>query len=228
MSRLQRRSRVAGALLAVALVFGSTACAPASSPAQDEIPQVANPSADSEPGTEPDTEPGTTPDVTVVDPVQETRRTGPSVSIGGPPNGGQGLDDLGDGRWCEGVALFWGGEGVPEGVSFTVEGITSEPEGIVLADDQEICGQSGADRECIGLTFAHDAGTVFCSVVVQPTDRFANGTVIALTGTLECLTNDICDAVETREVEQGPPILICDPAFLAAGNECAAPGESGG
>ena len=63
----------------------------------------------------------------IVDPEQETRRTGPSVDIGGPPSGGQGLEDLGDGRWCEGIALFWGGEGVPEGVTFTVRGHHVEP-----------------------------------------------------------------------------------------------------
>jgi hypothetical protein len=161
-------------------------------------------------------------DGVIVDPEQETRRTGPSVAIGGPPSGGQGLEDLGDDRWCQGIALFWGSEGVPEGVTFTVEGITSDPEGVVLADGQEVCGRFGAERECIGFTLEYDTVNIFCTLVLQPTADFVNGTVLGLAGTLECATADICDAMATREVEQGPPILICDPAYVADGNECIA------
>ena len=170
-------------------------------------------SQDSQPSVEP------TDDV-IIDPEQTARRTGPSVDIGGPPSGGQGLEDLGDGRWCEGIALFWGGEGVPEGVTFTVESITSDPAGVVLADDQEVCGQFGADRACIGSALDYDTVNVFCTLVLQPTAEFVNGTVLELAGTLECPTEDVCDAVATRDVEQGPPIVICDPAYTAAGNEC--------
>jgi hypothetical protein len=109
---------------------------------------------------------------------------------------------------------------VLEGVTFTVEGITSNPEGVVLAADQEVCGQFGAESECIGLPLQHDSVTLFCTLVVQPTADFENGTVLGLSGTLECPTQDVCDAMATREIGQGPPIVICDPEFTAAGNDC--------
>ena len=216
-----RRRRLRALVLAVMLagsVAFSSACSPATTEGAGE--ETASPQE-----TEQDV--GPSEDDVILDPEQEARRTGPSVAIGGPPSGGQGLEDLGDGRWCEGIALFWGGAGVPEGVTFTVEGITSDPEGVVLADDQEVCGQFGAESECIGLPLRNDSGTIFCTLVVQPTPEFVNGTVLGLTGTLECPTEDVCDAMATREIEQGPPIVICDPEYTAAGNECVS-GQSDG
>ena len=212
---IERRRRGLRALVLAVVLAGSVAslaaCAPTST--EGEGRQTASPQ-----NSEPEVSPSD--DIVIVDPEQETRRTGPSVDIGGPPSGGQGLEDLGDGRWCEGIALFWGSEGVPEGVTFTVEGITSSPEGVVLADDQEVCGQFGAERGCIGFPLTYDTVNIFCTLVLQPTAEFVNGTVLGLAGTLECPTEDVCDAMATREIEQGPPIVICDPAFTAAGNEC--------
>ncbi len=212
---IERRRRGLRALVLAVVLAGSVASLAACAPTSTE-------GVGSQTATPQDSEPDVRPsdgDV-IVDPEQETRRTGPSVDIGGPPSGGQGLEDLGDGRWCEGIALFWGSEGVPEGVTFTVEGITSAPEGVVLADDQEVCGQFGAERGCIGFTLRYDTVNIFCTLVLQPTADFVNGTVLGLAGTLECPTEDVCDAMATREIEQGPPIVICDPAFTAAGNEC--------
>ncbi len=215
---IQWRRRGLRALVLAVVLVGSvaslSACAP--TPTQPAAEETADPEV-----TEPEVPPSDDP--VIVDPVQDTRRTGPSVDIGGPPSGGQGLEDLGDGRWCEGIALFWGFTGVPEGVTFTVEGITSNPEGVVLADDQEVCGQFEAERGCIGFTLRYDElGTIFCTLVLQPTDDFENGTVLGLAGTLECPTEEVCDAMATREIEQGPPIVICDPEFTAEGNECVA------
>lgn len=211
---VERRRRGLRALVLAVVLAGSVAslaaCAPTSTEGAGR--QTASPQ-DSEPGVRPS-------DDVILDPEQETRRTGPSVDIGGPPSGGQGLEDLGDDRWCEGIALFWGSEGVPEGVTFTVEGITSDPEGVVLADDQEVCGQFGAERGCIGFALRYDTVNIFCTLVLQPTADFVNGTVLGLAGTLECPTEDVCDAMATREIEPGPPIVICDPAYTAAGNEC--------
>ncbi|WP_457102086.1 hypothetical protein [Microbacterium sp. P5_E9] len=222
---IERRRRGLRAVVLAVVLAGSVAslaaCAPTTTegageqtPSQSQSDQIASPS---------ESEPTITPsDDVIVDPVQETRRTGPSVDIGGPPSGGQGLEDLGDGRWCEGIALFWGSgsEGVPEGVTFTVEGITSNPEGVVLGDDQEVCGQFGAEHGCIGFPLTYDTVNIFCTLVLEPTADFVNGTVLGLAGTLDCPTKEVCDAMATREIEQGPPIVICDPAFTDAGNAC--------
>jgi len=217
MFTIERSAHELRALALAVVIAGSlaslAACAPASTEGvatQNASPQASDPEVAPSAGE------------VIVDPEQEPRRTGPSVDLGGPPSGGQGLEDLGDGRWCEGIALFWGGEGVPEGVTFTVEGITSTPEGVVLADDQEVCGEFGADRGCIGISLSHDTVNTFCTLVVQPSADFVNGTVLGLAGTLECPTGAVCDAMATREVEQGPPIVICDPAYTSAGNECVA------
>ena len=66
----------------------------------------------------------------------------------------------------------------------------------------------------------YDTVNIFCTLVIQPTADFVNGTVLGLAGTLECPTSDVCDAMAAREIEQGPPILICDPEYTSAGNEC--------
>ena len=231
----RRRCGLRALVLAVVLV-GSVAslvaCAPTSledageqtaSPSDTE--QTASPSDGEQTANPSESEPEITPsDNVIVDPVQETRRTGPAVDIGGPPSGGQGLEDLGDGRWCQGIALFWGSgsdtEGVPEGVSFTVEGITSDPAGLVLADDQEVCGQFEFESGCIGVPLTYDAANLFCTLVLQPTAGFVNGTVLGLAGTLECPTEDVCDAMATREIDQGSSIVICDPDYTADGTEC--------
>lgn len=231
----RRRGGLRVLVLAVVLA-GSVAslagCAPTStegggeqtaSASQSE--QTAKPSESEQTASASQSEPETTPsDEVIVDPEQETRRTGPAVEIGGPPSGGQGLEDLGNDRWCEGIALFWGsvGEGVPDGVTFTVEGITSNPDGVALADDQEVCGQFGADRECIGVTLTYDTVNTFCTLVLHPTAEFQNGTVLGLSGTLECPTEEVCDAMATREIDSSTLIVICDPAYTPVGNECVA------
>lgn len=215
------RALVLAVVLAGA-VASLAACAPSVTEGEGGQPPSATEGVGGESQPSQNTEPSVEPSDggVIVDPEQTARRTGPSVDIGGPPSGGQGLEDLGDGRWCEGIALFWGDEGVPEGVTFTVEGITSDPAGVVLADDQEACGQFGAERGCIGFVLSFDTVNIFCTLILQPTADFVNGTVLELAGTLECPTEDVCDAAATREVGQRSPIVICDPAYTAAGNEC--------
>lgn len=210
--------RACAAATVITLAMFTAACAPAATETQQS--QAAEEQTETENGNE-------TVSDGPVDPEQETRRTGPAAEFGGPPNGGQGLELLESGAWCEAVAVFWGGE-VPQGVTFTFEGITSDPSGVELAPDQSVCGSSGAEVPCIGLDFPYDAGTVFCTMQLQPADDFQNGTVVDFTGTLDCLSTEICDAMAARDRGQGPLILICDPVFIDAGNECVPLSEANG
>jgi hypothetical protein len=50
-----------------------------------------------------------------------------------------------------------------------------------------------------------------CSIEVLPTADFVDGTTVSFTGTLECPTSEICDAVAARQVDPGPPIVVNTP-----------------
>lgn len=199
-------------MLALVGALGLAACAPVA-PAESATQPSVSASAESEPEPSPITD-------EPIDPSQQTQHTGPAIDFGGPDKGSQGLDVTDAGLWCETIALFWGGDGVPAGVTFALEGITSAPEGIVLADDQALCGDRGAEVPCVGAVLESDSPTVFCSLALQPTDGFQNGTVVGITGTLDCLTADVCATVAARQFDPGPPIVICDPAFVEQGGEC--------
>ncbi|MDY0909663.1 hypothetical protein [Microbacterium sp. CFBP9034] len=146
------------------------------------------------------------------DPEQDLVRTGPVAEYGGPAYGDQGEAEIvEDGVWCKTIAVFWGGsEPVPEGVRFTFEQAVPDRGGLDV--ESGVCGTSGADRSCIDMPAveANESG-IFCSIVVRPTAEFQDGTSITFTGTLECPTREICDAVVARDVVPGPPIVVNTP-----------------
>jgi|GEM_PF-4707298 len=144
------------------------------------------------------------------DPAQDRVRTGPVAQYGGPAYGDQGTAEvLEPGLWCKTIAVFWGGEPVPDGVAFTFEQAVTDHAGLQV--DGGVCGTRGADRSCLGLLVEANASGIFCSLVLRPGDDFQDGTTITFTGTLSCPTSEICDQVAAREVEPGPPIIVDDP-----------------
>ena len=145
------------------------------------------------------------------DPAQDRVRTGPVAQYGGPAYGDQGVAEvIAAGVWCKTIAVFWGGsEPIPDGVRFTFESAVTDRPGLQV--EGGVCGTRGADRSCLGMTVAANESGIFCSLVLRPTDAFEDGTAISFTGTLECPTAEICDAVAARSVDPGPPIVVTDP-----------------
>nr|BFF11266.1 hypothetical protein GCM10025699_25690 [Microbacterium flavescens] len=145
------------------------------------------------------------------DPAQEPVRTGPVADYGGPAYGDQGEAEVVEaGVWCKTIAVFWGGnEPVPEGVRFTFEEAIVDQAGLQV--ESGVCGTGGADRSCLGLTVEANESGIFCSVVLRPGEDFADGTTITFSGTLECPTTEVCDAVAAREVDPGPPLVVNTP-----------------
>jgi hypothetical protein len=144
------------------------------------------------------------------DPAQDRVRTGPVAQYGGPAYGDQGVAEVIEaGLWCKTIAVFWGGDPVPDGVRFTFEGAVTDRSGLEVQGG--VCGSRGADRSCLGMTVEANASGIFCSIVLRPGDGFQDGTALTFTGTLECPTAEICDAVVARDVQPGPPIVVNDP-----------------
>ncbi|WP_137843499.1 hypothetical protein [Microbacterium sp. 2FI] len=146
------------------------------------------------------------------DPVQEQVRTGPVADYGGPAYGDQGEAEIvEEGVWCKTIAVFWGGDvAVPEGVRFTFDEAVPDRAGLAVEDG--VCGTLGATTSCVGLTVEANESGIFCSLTLRPGDDFEDGTTITFIGTLECPTVEACDAVATRTVEPGPPIVVNTPA----------------
>lgn len=145
------------------------------------------------------------------DPDQDLVRTGPVADYGGPAYGDQGEAELVEtGVWCKTIAVFWGGsEPIPEGVRFTFEEAVPDRDGLDV--EGGVCGTSGADRSCLGMTVEANESGIFCSIVVRPGEGFEDGTTISFTGTLDCPSAEICDAVVARDVEPGPAIVVNTP-----------------
>ncbi len=144
------------------------------------------------------------------DPTQDRVRTGPVAQYGGPAYGDQGTAEvLAPGVWCKTIAVFWGGDAVPDGVSFTFENAVTDRAGLRV--DGGVCGTRGADRSCLGMLVAANESGIFCSLVLRPGGDFQDGTAITFRGTLECPTAEICDEVAARTVDPGPPIIVNDP-----------------
>lgn len=144
------------------------------------------------------------------DPAQDRVRTGPVAQYGGPAYGDQGTAEvLETGVWCKTIAVFWGGDPVPQGVRFTFENAVTDRPGLRV--DGGVCGTRGADRSCLGMIVQANESGIFCSLVLRPGGEFQDGTAITFRGTLECPTAEICDQVAAREVEPGPPIIVNDP-----------------
>lgn len=145
------------------------------------------------------------------DPAQDTVRTGPVAQYGGPAYGDQGQsEEVEPVVWCKTIAVFWGGsEPVPDGVRFTFEAAVPDRAGLEV--EGGVCGTRDADRSCLGMTVEANESDIRCSLIVRPGPDFEEGTTIGFTGTLECPTAEICDAVAAREVEPGPPLVVESP-----------------
>jgi hypothetical protein len=197
-SRFRFRSAAALGVALLALLLAS--CAPASSGTAD--PPATTASA----GPVPPDETGTTDGP--VDPTQETQRSGPAVDFGGPPFGAQGdPEPLEEGSWCATVGFFWGGEALPQNVTFTVTGIVVDPEEALTAE-RRACGSVGAEQSCIGFVMTPDTPFTLCSMQLTATDAYPGRAEVGFTGTLECTEPFFCDAAIAREAEQGPPLVV--------------------
>ena len=167
----------------------------------------------------------------IEDPKQQRTRTGPVASFGGPAYGDQGIEEIEPGKWCDTIAVFWGGDTpIPSGVTFRFDrAVTDPPSGLEV--QRGICGTKGADRTCLGLTIKHDASNITCSIVLLPSPKFVEDTEITFVGTLTCPTSAVCDRVAARSVEAGPAIVVTTPpgASSPGGDEVpkaeASPGE---
>lgn len=146
------------------------------------------------------------------DPAQEVVRTGPVAQYGGPAYGDQDSTEVVDtGVWCETIVVYWGwSDSPPEGVRFTFEQAVVDRAGLEV--EGGVCGTRDADRSCLGMTLeANQVDTISCSIVLRPGPEFEDGTAITFTGSLECPTAEVCDAVAAREIEPGPPLIIDTP-----------------
>lgn len=166
----------------------------------------------------------------IEDPKQQRTRTGPVASFGGPAYGDQGIEEIEPGKWCDTIAVFWGGDTpIPPGVTFRFDrAVTDPPTG--LGVQRGVCGTKGADRTCLGLTVKHDTGAIFCSIVLLPTPKFVEDTEITFVGTLTCPTSAVCDRVAARRVDAGPAIVVTTPpgASPSGGGESPGGGPSSG
>lgn len=213
MSFSQRASAAAVAVI-IALGVASTlsACAgPVTDEAVSEPTQTQEGQPDDDDGGD-EADDGETDTDGGNDPAQDTVRTGPIAQYGGPAYGDQGdAEVIEPGLWCKTIAVFWGGsEPIPDGVRFTFDAAVPDQPG--LAVEAGTCGSAGATDTCLGLTVEANQTGIFCSIVVRPAADFVDGTTISFTGTLECPTTEVCDAVAAREVEPGPPIVVTTPA----------------
>jgi hypothetical protein len=212
MSPHQRAKGVlAAVILALGVSLGLSACAPAptqGSGSGQQQTQQGQP--DSSPQGDQADSGGTATDGGT-DPAQDTVRTGPVAQYGGPAYGDQGDAEIVEpGVWCKTIAVFWGGdEPIPDGVRFTFK--TAVPDQPGLDIQGAVCGTAGADRSCLGMTVEANESGIVCSIEVLPTADFVDGTTVSFTGTLECPTSEICDAVAARQVDPGPPIVVNTP-----------------
>lgn len=200
MSMRRCRSRPVLTAVAALLALGLAACAPAETDTADPPPATTAPDG------------GNSDDGSVtdgpVDPAQETRRSGPSVDFGGPPFGAQGdPEEISAGVWCVTVGFFWGGEAPPENVTFTVDGIVSEPADAVTAEPA-VCGSVGAEETCIGFVMQPDTPFTTCSLILTATEAYQGSAEVGFAGTLECTEPSFCDAAVARQADRGPPIRL--------------------
>jgi hypothetical protein len=205
-----RMQRALGVLVLLLAAVGTSACASGSTGTDDGNGTVVD---DGSNGT--DASDGTDVDDGDADPAQDTKRSGPAVDFGGPPFGAQETLDEGDGGWCVKVGFFWGGAANPENVTFTIDGIISDPDGAVTADDS-VCGQfDGVTASCIGMQMPADAtDTVLCALHLRQAQDFPGSAVVTFSGTLECTEASFCDAAIARDdgTQDNPPPIIRIPA----------------
>lgn len=209
MSLRQRPGTVIGAAAMLAVMLLLSGCAaPVSDDGQAETSQAPTEDTDTDDDSD-DTDDGESEGDE--DPEQDTVRTGPVAQYGGPAYGDQGEAEVVEpGVWCKTIAVFWGGsEPVPEGVRFTFQEAVADRAGLDV--EGGVCGTRNADRSCLGMTVEANESGIFCSIVVRPGADFEDGTTITFTGTLECPTTEICDAVAAREVEPGPALVVNTP-----------------
>lgn len=209
------RGAAIAALCAVLLLFAGCAATTTDSSqegtSQDGSDQDGSGTDSTDDGTDEGGDSGDTDSDGGEDPEQDRVRTGPVADYGGPAYGDQGGAEIVEpGVWCKTIAVFWGGdEPVPDGVTFTFEEAVADQDGLTV--EGGVCGTRNADRSCLGMTVAANESGIFCSIVVKPSDGFVDGTGITFTGTLECPTAEICDAVVARTVDPGPTIIVNTP-----------------
>lgn len=202
-----RHAAMSAALLLTA-ILGLAACAPSAdegAPPQSEAPPPDDGSTDAGDDTEDDADDAGGDDL--IDPTQETRRSGLAAEHGGPPYGDQGVFQVSEGRWCSVVGFFWGEQPPPENAVFTIDGIVSSPDGALTAEGSDCAGLE-TPRDCIGLTVTPEDDFVECSMLLIEEAAFEPGATVRFVGTLECTEPRFCDAAIAREVTPGPPIVV--------------------
>lgn len=203
-----RRAAMA-ATLVLAAVLGLASCAPIANEADET--SVPTPTTTEEPSPTPTGTGDNGGSDGPVDPSQQTRRSGPAAEYGGPPYGDQGVESIGDGRWCAKVGFFWDGDAPPENVTFTIDGTDSHPAGAVTASTERCSDSPEIVGPCIGFTMAPDTPFTVCDLLVLATPSFAIQAGVTFRGTLVCTEPRFCDAAIARPAEAGPEIFVRDP-----------------
>lgn len=211
-----RMQRAFGVLVLLLAAVGTSACASGSTGTDDGNGTVVDDGSNDGSNDGADgSDDGADVDDGDADPAQDTQRSGPAVDFGGPPFGAQETLDEGDGGWCVKVGFFWGGEASPENATFTIEGIISDPDGALAADDS-VCGEfDGVTTSCIGMLMPVDATEpVLCALHLRQAQDFPGSAVVTFSGTLECTEASFCDAAIARDngTKDNPPPIIRIPA----------------
>lgn len=208
--RSARRAAMVAALV-VGAVLALASCAPAAVQEVADAEPTSTPDETTKPSPAPTEDNGTGADNGngsdsdgPQDPAQQTRRSGPAAEYGGPPYGDQGVDVVGDGRWCAAVGFFWGGDGPPQNVTFTIDGIVSHPASALTAQPG---GCNGA-ASCLGFVMTPETPFTVCGLLLAAGPSFTGEAEARFVGTLVCTQARYCDAAIARPAQPGPPIVV--------------------
>jgi hypothetical protein len=218
MTTLRRVGATAAILFALMLSPLAVGCAPQSTSGDAPAPtQQGNP--DNGGSDQGGTDQGQTEGAP--DPSQPTKESGIATTFGGPSQGDQGTTILSDDSVCKTVALFWGAD-IPDGVTYRIDsGIGADVTGARpvqvggLQVEPGPCDDQGSP-DCLSITLDAKGQPGTCSAVVRVDASFHEGTALLFVGTLTCPDAGTCNAVQTRDAQQGPAVFVCSPAWLQA------------
>lgn len=149
-----------------------------------------------------------------VDPAQETKIDGVTVSADGPSPGNLFISLNDDGSWCKGATLFWSPT-VADGVFFTIRDIGG-------AGLQVRAGDCGDLPQCLGQDLPSNQ-QLECSIRMSGGDDFEEVTPMRMTGSITCPSAEVCGEVQGRVADSQEQLWMCSPSWIEDGNECRPP-----